>query len=184
MDVDARRRMLLELGKKVFTETAYDQLSTDELAARAGISKGLLYHYFPSKRDFYVATIREVARQVLEDTRPQPAGTFEEKLDRSLTAFVCFVESNCALYSTLVRGGIGSDQEVNQVLEELRQTSADRLIQQLEVTSPTPELLTAVYGWIGFVEFACLYWNERRAFPREQLIGLLKDAIRAVVDRR
>src|SRR5689334_1058061 len=56
--VDKRRAQLLKLGQELFSNFNYDELSIDEIARRAGISKGLLYHYFPSKRDYYVEVIR------------------------------------------------------------------------------------------------------------------------------
>ena len=66
LDVDARRRQLLALGTALFGSRPYDEVSIDEVARTAGISKGLLYHYFPTKRDFYVATVREAAAELVE----------------------------------------------------------------------------------------------------------------------
>src|SRR5688572_23935942 len=58
---DERRTQLLDLGRELFNTRPFDDISIDEIAAAAGISKGLLYHYFPSKRHFYVETVREAA---------------------------------------------------------------------------------------------------------------------------
>lgn len=182
LDVAERRRLLLEVGKRVFTEHAYDKMSTDKLARLAGVSKGLLYHYFPSKRDYYVATIREVARQVSDATAPIFGASFHETLQRSLTNFVAYIEENDKLYRMLVRGGIGSDREVNEILHQLRQESCDRLIEHLQVNKATPRLLAAVFGWVGFVEFACLHWVEHRQFEREELIELLMKATAPVIE--
>src|SRR5580704_2781341 len=68
LEVDARRAQLVRLGIDLFAARAYDEVSIDELARAAGVSKGLLYHYFPTKRDFYIATVREASRQLLELT--------------------------------------------------------------------------------------------------------------------
>src|SRR5271170_6359642 len=68
LEVDARRAQLVTLGIDLFAARAYDEVSIDELARAAGVSKGLLYHYFPTKRDFYVATVQEAARQLIERT--------------------------------------------------------------------------------------------------------------------
>ena len=46
----------------------YDALSIDSLAREAGSSKGLLYRYFPTKRDDYVATVQEAARVLRQET--------------------------------------------------------------------------------------------------------------------
>ena len=58
LEVDERRAQLMKLGIELFAARAYDEVSIDELSRMAGISKGLLYHYFPTKRDFYVATVQ------------------------------------------------------------------------------------------------------------------------------
>src|SRR5580765_6635428 len=68
LEVDERRAQLVALGVELFAARSYDEVSIDELARAAGISKGLLYHYFPTKRDFYVATVEEGATQLLART--------------------------------------------------------------------------------------------------------------------
>ncbi|MBW2509289.1 MAG: TetR/AcrR family transcriptional regulator, partial [Deltaproteobacteria bacterium] len=78
LQVDVRRQQLLELGLELFASQSYDELSIDEIARRAGVSKGLLYHYYPSKRAFYVAAVREAARQLLEETDVDEHGTGAE----------------------------------------------------------------------------------------------------------
>ena len=71
LEVDERRAQLVRLGIDLFAARAYDEVSIDELARAAGVSKGLLYHYFPTKRDFYVATVSEASRE-LPDVTPTP----------------------------------------------------------------------------------------------------------------
>ena len=64
LDVDERRRRLLELGAELFTRHAYDELSMAKIAREAGISKALLYHYFPSKEAYFLATLEEKADEL------------------------------------------------------------------------------------------------------------------------
>ncbi|MEM7676524.1 MAG: helix-turn-helix domain-containing protein, partial [Myxococcota bacterium] len=70
LQLDQRRQQLLELGLRLFSERAYDDVSIDDIARAASISKGLLYHYFPGKRVFYVATVRAAAAQLLSRIVP------------------------------------------------------------------------------------------------------------------
>src|SRR5690242_4164925 len=65
LDVDERRAQLVALGLAEFGTRTYDDVSIDLIAQAAGISKGLLYHYFPTKRAFYVACVREAAARLL-----------------------------------------------------------------------------------------------------------------------
>ena len=72
LDVDERRRRLLALGADLFTRFAYDELSMAKIASEAGISKALLYHYFPSKEAYFVATLEEKAEELAQRTAPDP----------------------------------------------------------------------------------------------------------------
>ncbi len=181
LGVEERRHQLLELGKKVFAEHAYDELSTDDLARLAGVSTGLLYHYFPSKRDYYRATIAEVARQVLEDTKPIEGASPADAVHHSLEGFVRFIEKNDRLYRALVSGGIGSDREVTAILQSLRDESARRVIHVLGIAHPSPRVLLAAFGWIGFIEFTCLRWVESPTLPREEILKLLDQSLMSLV---
>lgn len=189
LDVGERREKLLRLGKEIFSHTSYDAVSTDELAKRAGVSKGLLYHYFPSKRQFYVETIEVVAREILEQTAPAAGVPFDEVVRQSLTAFVSFVENNASLFRALIRGGIGSDPEVEAIVEQIRALTMQRVAEQWKIAKPSKRLLLLLYGWVGYVEAVCLRWVEELGAPakgigRDEVVEMLVlglDPVRAEV---
>src|SRR5947207_8992105 len=72
LQIDERRAQLLALGIELFSTHSYDDISIDDVADAAGISKGLLYHYFQGKREFYVEVIREASLQLRRLTEPDP----------------------------------------------------------------------------------------------------------------
>jgi AcrR family transcriptional regulator len=158
---------------EIFSQHAYDELSTEALAARAGVSRSLLYHYFRDKRDFYLATIREMAQRLVEATSPDPALKFESALRSSLEGFVQFVGENPAIYQAIVHGGVGSDQEMDVILERVRRVSLDRVQDVLGVAAPPPALRILLYGWVGFTETAALEWSKARDLPANELVDLL-----------
>src|SRR5918911_2222090 len=88
LDVDERRRRLLELGRSLFTRHPYDELSMAAIAREAGISKALLYHYFPSKQAFFVATLQDAAAQLAERVRPDPGLPPAAQLASALDAWL------------------------------------------------------------------------------------------------
>jgi AcrR family transcriptional regulator len=94
MQVDDRRRQLLELGAELFARHSLAELSMSRIAREAGISKALLYHYFPSKHDFFVATLQQAADEVRRRTEPDPDLEPLEALSRSLDSFLGWVEEN------------------------------------------------------------------------------------------
>src|SRR3954469_9727293 len=98
LDVDERRRRLLELGADLFTRFAYDELSMARIASEAGISKALLYHYFPSKDAYFVATLEEKAAKPPEPPAREEAPPPLEQLAGSLDAYLGWVEENAGSY--------------------------------------------------------------------------------------
>ena len=182
LGVDERRAQLLELGLQLFSDHSYDELGVDDIARAAGISKGLLYHYFPSKRDYYVEVVRRAASELLARTDGAPhAEVSVEALRGALDAYLDFVDQHARSYVALVRGGIGSDPEVVQLLEATRRTLTERIVSRISADEPPPLLRLALRGWIGLVESASLDWLDRREVPREQLRGLLEQMLLATI---
>ena len=147
-----RRAALVEIGKQLFTSHAYDDLSIDEVAQLAGVSKGLLYHYFQSKRGFYVATIRQLGDELIDVTRLDTDEALDDALRRVLQAFYAFLADNGRLFRTLVRGGIGNDDEVEQIVDDVRSRMLRRFAQRLGLDEPSPDLRVRLYAWLGAVE--------------------------------
>ncbi|MBT8470426.1 MAG: TetR/AcrR family transcriptional regulator; helix-turn-helix transcriptional regulator [Deltaproteobacteria bacterium] len=187
LQVDVRRQQLLELGLELFGNQTYDELSIDEIAKRAGVSKGLLYHYFPSKRAFYVAAVREAARELLEETDVdrQLAGheLDPEGIRTRLRAFLTYVSRRRISYSFLLRGGIGTDTEVAQIIEETRQAVLDQMSSRLSRfggNTSAPSTRLRLRGWLGFLEAASLDWAERQELELDEFLELLVEMAGAV----
>src|SRR4051794_37513548 len=91
LENDERRSQLLAVGLELFSDSSFDSVSIDEIARRVGISRGLLYHYFSSKRVFYVEVVRLAARELLSRLGRGEARTPNERLRSDLTAYLTFV---------------------------------------------------------------------------------------------
>ena len=177
LQVDERRAQLLDLALELFADRTYDEISIGEIAAAAGVSKGLLYHYFSSKRAFYVAAVNQAARRLLEAT--EPAEDEPEPLGAGLHAYLDYVERHDAAYAFLLRGGVGADPEVLELIETTRRRFVDRIVDGLG--EPDHEMLRlAIRGWLGFVEGASLGWLDGgKSVPREALWLLMLEQCRA-----
>jgi AcrR family transcriptional regulator len=176
--VDERRRQLVTLGSELFSARTYDEVSIDELARAAGISKGLLYHYFPTKRDFYVATVRHAAKDLLDRTLLPVDMDSIERLQGGLDAFLDYVSDHGTAYMSLLRSGIGADLEVARIVDETREAFSARLIEGLGVDAPGPLMRVALRGWVGFVEAATVDWlSSGRAAKRESLRAILVEVL-------
>jgi AcrR family transcriptional regulator len=178
LTTDARREQLVALGGEMFSERPFDDVSIDDIAAAAGISKGLLYHYFPSKRDFYVAVVRHSADEMQVVTETDPDLPPLERLSAGLDCYLEYVETHARGYATVLRAGIGSDPEVAAIVEDVRAAMAGRILDDLPLEGvPRPAVRIAVRGWVGFAEAASLEWLERRELTREELRDLLIRAL-------
>jgi AcrR family transcriptional regulator len=173
LDVDERKRQLLALGTELFGTRPYDEVSIDEVARTAGISKGLLYYYFPTKRDFYVATVREAAADLLARTKTSAEMLPLDRFRAGLDAFFDYVTEHGPAYENLLRSGIGTDSEVASILDGTREAFCARLVENLDVRDDLARL--ALRGWVGFVEATVLGWlavrdRVSREVVREMLI--------------
>jgi AcrR family transcriptional regulator len=179
LDVDERRRRLLDLGRALFTHHPYDELSMAAIAREAGISKALLYHYFPSKQAYFVATLQEAAAQLADRVRPDEAQPPGQQLSQALAAWLAWVDENRDGYAKLLRGATGAP-EVRELVDRVRDETAamivDRLWGRSDGAAP-PEIRAAVRGWLWFMDGACLDWVEHRDLNRAQMHELLLGAL-------
>jgi AcrR family transcriptional regulator len=178
---DDRRAQLLGLAVRMFTARPYDDFSMDELATAAGVSKGLLYHYFPSKRALYLEVLRVAASELLDLTQPQPGLPPAQQLRAALTAYLAYVRQRADAYRAMLRGGIGNDPEVAEVAEDVRRAFRERILDGLGIPQPSPRLRTTITGWVGLVETASLDWLEHGDLDRERLVELLVDGLAALL---
>ena len=172
LDVDERRRQLLELGADLFARHGYEGLSMSRIAREAGISKALLYHYFPSKQAYFAATLEQAAAELAQVTAPDPDRPPVEQLAASLDAYLGWVERHMGAYDKLIRS-VGAVPEVRDLVERVREETAQRILAGLTEHEPQPELRAAVHGWLWFMDGAVLDWIEHRDHDRQRLHGLL-----------
>jgi AcrR family transcriptional regulator len=172
LDVDERRRQLLERGAELFTSHPYDELSMSKIATEVGISKGLLYHYFPSKQAYFEATLGAWAEQLRQRTEPAPGLPPIEQLKGSLDAFLELIEENAVAYRNLMQSAAGVP-EIRELIEAVRQATAERILAGLYPEETPAKARIAVSGWLWFMDGACLNWIEHRDVERDELRDLL-----------
>lgn len=173
LGVDERRSQLLELGLKIFGSIAYDTISIDDIAEKAGMSKGLLYHYFASKRGFYVAVVRHAASNLAEQFVFDPGLPPEARARRGLEVYLDFVSDRAEAYTALMRSGVGSDPEVLEILDSTRNVAVGVILHTIGVHDERPILRLAFRSWVGAVEAAALTWLDRRQVDKATLVELL-----------
>ena len=173
LDVDERRRRLLEQGAELFSRHAYADLSMAAIAREAGISKALLYHYFPSKQAFFVATLEQQAAELAARVGDvDPALPPAEQLAAALDAFLGWVEEHAEGYGKLLVGA-ATHPEVRELVEGVRRQTAERILAGIAPDPAPPAVRAAVHGWLWFMDGVLADWLEHRDIDRDALRGLL-----------
>ncbi|WP_407554383.1 TetR/AcrR family transcriptional regulator [Streptomyces sp. Pv4-95] len=175
---DQRREQLVGIGLEMLAECSLDELSTDEVARRAGISRGLLFHYFDSKRDFYRAVVRAECARFTAATEPD--GTLEPVpwMRAFIAGFVDYVLEHRQVYLALVRGAAGSHPAVTDIVGETRETLARRMRdgRRRLGMSEAPRVELASRAWMAFAEEAVTNWPVEEADAREELCAFLESS--------
>jgi AcrR family transcriptional regulator len=174
LDVDERRRRLLELGARLFTSHTYTELSMARIAREAGISKALLYHYFPSKQEFFRATLTQAADELQARIEPDPRLAPFEQLTHSLDAYLEWIDEHREAYVKLLHTAQTVD-EIRAIVEEQRARTTRRVLTGVvgRGRPVPPQARVAVRGWLWFMDGACLDWIEHGDVDRKALRGLL-----------
>ena len=170
---DERRELLLARATELFAQKGYEGLSMSGLAREAKISKALLYHYFPSKQRLFQAALEEGAEELRARTEPDPGRPPAEQLATTLDAFLRWVQERPTAYVTLLQSGAA---EVREIVAEVHETTASRIITGLGTEGERPATRAAVHGWLGFLDAAILDWIAHGDLTREELHGMLLGA--------
>lgn len=181
LPVDERRSRLLELGEELFTRHAYDELSMSGIARAAGISKALLYHYFPSKQAYFTATLERAAADLAAAVAPDPALPVAEQLASSLAAYLDWIGEHRDAYAVLLRS-VGVIPDLRETVVAVREQTAQSILAGVHPDGPPPPALrAAVRGWLLFLDGVLTDWIEHDDLERPQLEALALDALRGAV---
>ena len=178
LDNDERRRRLLDLGQDLFTRHAFDEISMAKIASAAGISKALLYHYFPSKRDYFVATLASGAQELRNAVEPQDGVAPAAALAASVEAYLAWIDEHADGYRKLMQSAAGIP-EVRELIEAVRGETSARILDGLGTDSPRAR--TAVRGWLWFMDGVCLDWLAHRDLERDEVRDLVLGSLLAML---
>lgn len=183
---DERRRQLVGIGLRMLTERPITEITVDDVAREAGISRSLLFNYFPSKREYHLAVIRAAARRVrrrtLEDL-PDDVPV-EDRAGVMLDRFLAFLQRRRDLYLSVLRDVGGADPDVAAITAQMRGELVDGVLAALNRDDAAPALRLAVSGWLAMVEDMGLAWAAApSSMDRDALATLLLGVLDDVLAR-
>ncbi|WP_328222826.1 TetR/AcrR family transcriptional regulator [Streptomyces sp. NBC_00104] len=178
MGVEERRQQLIGVALDLFSRRSPDEVSIDEIASAAGISRPLVYHYFPGKLSLYEAALTRAADDLASRFAESREGPFGARLLRITHRFFDFVDAHGPGFSALMRGGpaVGSSR-TNALIDGVRQAAYVQILSHLDVDdAPPARLELVVRSWISLAESTALVWLDGRRIPRRELeIQLVHD---------
>jgi AcrR family transcriptional regulator len=184
LSVEERRSQLLEAALTLFAHRAPEDVSLDDVAEAAGVSRPLVYRYFPGgKQQLYEAALRSAADE-LEQCFDEPReGPLLIRLSRALDRYLAFVDEHDAGFSALLQGGsVVETSRTTAIVDGVRRTAAEHILRHLGVTEPGLRLRMTVRMWITAVEAASLIWlDEGKQPPVEELRDWLVEQFVAVL---
>ncbi len=184
LEADERSEQILAAARRVFVRSGPAEASTTEIAREAGVTRGLVHHYFGTKRELYLAVVADLAatlpRLVRTDTRALPV---EEMVEANVTSLLDSIERDHEVW-TAVLGveNVGRDPDVERMMAEARDEVIDRMAaNQARGGAITDELRLVLRIYLGAAEAAAREWAVHGRASREQVHAILKGTMLAMV---
>ncbi|MET9969070.1 TetR/AcrR family transcriptional regulator [Streptomyces sp. NPDC006356] len=179
MGVEERRQQLIGVALELFSQRSPDDVSIDEIASAAGISRPLVYHYFPGKLSLYEAALKRASDELAERFVEPHEGPLGARLLRVMRRFFDFVDEHGPGFSALMRGGpavpaggarlFSTATATNALIDSVRQAAYVQILSHLNVVNPPARLELVVRSWISLAESTALIWLDGRRIPRAEL---------------
>jgi AcrR family transcriptional regulator len=180
---DERRQRLLRAGLDAFGASAYDDVLVSKIAADAGVAAGLPFHYFGSKRGFYVEVMTfyssEIHQSVVLPADTAPGIAARMMLDSNLDWF----ERRPHALRELVRGGLGTDPEIRSIFDGARWEGASKLLDLAGCSHVDANARLFIEGWIAMKDEIIVRWLEHPSIDRDTLVDTLVQLFADVLDR-
>jgi AcrR family transcriptional regulator len=184
---DARREQLVRVGVELLRVRSPDEISVDDVARRARISRGLLYHYFEDKDAFVVAVLEQASSELREVLRVDPELSGRERIEAAIDAFIAYAEAHAAGFRAVLTGGV-ANRNIAALIERTRERDLDAFVAGVAALTHDPEaargskvLRAALHAHMHFMEGAIARWLARREMTREQLRELILRALSGIL---
>jgi AcrR family transcriptional regulator len=182
LDPGQRREQILDAANALFSERAYDEVSIEDIASSAGVTRGLVHHYFGGRKEVYIALLERLGA-VREEQLPPPAGrSARARLADSVSRWLDWTAANRTIWlATIARGEDIADPDVRQVVADLvRRAVALVTAHHADIADDSPRLRYALECWTGLNRAATRRWLQSDA-TREQTHELLTSTLEHVL---
>jgi AcrR family transcriptional regulator len=183
LEPQQRREHLLDCGAAFFAEKPYEDVAMQDIAIYAGVSRGLLYRYYPTKRDLYVAIFKRASNRFLTRVGPDPQLPLAEQLAIALDAHIQSFVDHPFEAVTINRGALSDDPVIRAIIDEELNVVGKRLTDKLVAEGRLRDSTeVAVAGWLAFVRAACVKWIQSQNISRAELTEMCLRAFDCALD--
>jgi AcrR family transcriptional regulator len=186
LEPDERREQILEHAVKLFSERPYAEVSTTDIARVTGVARGLINHYFGSKRGLYLEVVRRMLSVPTADKSTLPSGSLRERVEFSVDWLLQVISARSKTWlAVLGAEGVGNDPEVDEILAEADQRAAVNLLKtvgMLDVDSHAAELQAIVRAYGGMAKAVGREWMTHGNLTREQAHVVLSHQLTTLLE--
>jgi AcrR family transcriptional regulator len=184
LDPAQRRDQLLDAANDLFAERGYGDVSIEDIAKAAGVTRGLVHHYFGGRKEVYLALLERLGSTIEEQLQPPAGRSTPARVADSIARWLDWAEANRTVYlGTISLGEDIPDPDVRRVVEGLRLRTVTKLAtHHADASAQTsPRLLYALECWTGLNRSATRRWLRDEA-SREETYELLTSTLEHVLD--
>jgi len=185
LEPDERREQILRCAIRLFGERPYAAVSTTEIAAEAGVARGLVNHYFGTKRELYLVVVRRMLRIPTDAATALPSGSLRTRVQASVDWFLDSVSPHARTWVAVIgTEGVGSDPDVEAILAEADEVAVDHVLAAVGLDDTVPgheqrRAMVRAYG--AMVKAATREWSVRGTLSRDELRLLLTRTLISLV---
>jgi AcrR family transcriptional regulator len=182
LEPDARREQILECAVRLFGERPYASVSTTDIAREAGVARGLLNHYFGTKRDLYLEVVRALVTLPEMDEAEAGTGSLRKRVQRSVDWFLDTVSVHAKTFVAVTGAeGVGDDPEIERILAEADDTAARKVLEMVGLSADLSGHRAVIRAYGGLVKAAVREWVRDETLTRPQVQLLLSQALITIV---
>jgi len=186
LDPDQRREQILAAAQREFAAKPYSLVSTAGIAREAGVARGLLNHYFGTKRDLYLEAVRQAAAVPPSAVMRLSDGTLPDRVDAAVTWYLDSLAASGATWINVVGSqSVGRDPDLERILLEAENDWVDRVLEAIGlagVTDHREQLRAMVRAYGQLARTAGREWLVKSHLDREQVHLLLTQCLLTIVD--
>ncbi|MFQ4147115.1 TetR/AcrR family transcriptional regulator [Arthrobacter sp. LAPM80] len=184
LNPDERRQQIFGCAQKLFNERPYDEVSATDIAAAAGVARGLINHYFGNKRELYLQVIKVSSTVSAVAVARLPEGSLPERINLSVTWFLDSLETSGTAWLSLGSGSMGRDPDLEKILIAAENDSIELLIEACGLSGlrENREQVRAMFRiYAQLARSGAREWLLRKTLTRPQVHALLASTLLVIV---